>query len=250
MQTKSTFTSAGWDFVGETTNGIEDIWYILPNDYPHLSWENNTPVACIVGGNQTIEAQGPFGAKVTLDGSCSSDVDSTQGTNDDINDFDWYGVDPCNPDNEIYIGSGQILDCNLPLGEHTIILEVTDKAGASDSDEITVTVQDTTPPDFELSVSPAVLWPPNHKMVEITKTCVASDICDPELDILLVGKTMNETGNPDDIRIDSDGSIHLCATRSGNSKGRIYTLTYQACDDSKNCTARSVTVTVPHDSRK
>jgi hypothetical protein len=40
MQMASTFTSAGWDFVGETENGTEDIWWILEGqDYPRLWWE-------------------------------------------------------------------------------------------------------------------------------------------------------------------------------------------------------------------
>jgi hypothetical protein len=39
MQMMSTFTDAGWDFVGETFNGIEDIWFIPQQDYPHLWWE-------------------------------------------------------------------------------------------------------------------------------------------------------------------------------------------------------------------
>jgi len=40
MQTESTFTSAGWDFVGETANGTEDIWKMCYDpDYPHLFWE-------------------------------------------------------------------------------------------------------------------------------------------------------------------------------------------------------------------
>ena len=40
MQTESTFTDAGWDFVGETANGTEDIWWILEGqDYPRLWWE-------------------------------------------------------------------------------------------------------------------------------------------------------------------------------------------------------------------
>ncbi len=38
MMTKETFVSAGWDFTGETVNGIEDIWFILPEDYPRLWW--------------------------------------------------------------------------------------------------------------------------------------------------------------------------------------------------------------------
>ena len=39
MQTQTTFTDAGWDFMGETLNGIEDIWFIPQQDYPHLWWE-------------------------------------------------------------------------------------------------------------------------------------------------------------------------------------------------------------------
>ena len=40
MQRESTFTNAGWDFVDETVNGTEDIWWILEDqDYPRLNWE-------------------------------------------------------------------------------------------------------------------------------------------------------------------------------------------------------------------
>ena len=41
MQTEKTFTDGGWDFVGETTNGIEDIWYIngvTNGGYPFFYW--------------------------------------------------------------------------------------------------------------------------------------------------------------------------------------------------------------------
>jgi hypothetical protein len=37
MQTRSTFTGAGWDFVGETVNGPDDIWTVNDGqDYPKL----------------------------------------------------------------------------------------------------------------------------------------------------------------------------------------------------------------------
>jgi len=40
MQTANTFLDAGWDFVGETANGSEDIWWIREGqDYPRLWWE-------------------------------------------------------------------------------------------------------------------------------------------------------------------------------------------------------------------
>jgi hypothetical protein len=40
MQTAGTFLEAGWDFVSETANGTEDIWWIREGqDYPRLWWE-------------------------------------------------------------------------------------------------------------------------------------------------------------------------------------------------------------------
>jgi len=40
MQTESIFTSDGWDFVGESVNGTEDIWSICEGaDYPKLTWQ-------------------------------------------------------------------------------------------------------------------------------------------------------------------------------------------------------------------
>jgi hypothetical protein len=44
MKTQNTFTSAGWDFAGETINGTKDIWQINEAvDYPRLWWEAGEP---------------------------------------------------------------------------------------------------------------------------------------------------------------------------------------------------------------
>ena len=40
MKTLSTFTDAGWDFVGETANGMEDTWKMPYDGYPLLSWQS------------------------------------------------------------------------------------------------------------------------------------------------------------------------------------------------------------------
>jgi The GLUG motif len=41
MQDIDTYLEAGWDFVGETDDGMEDIWTICPGqDSPHLWWED------------------------------------------------------------------------------------------------------------------------------------------------------------------------------------------------------------------
>ena len=41
MQIRSTFTGAGWDFLGETANGTEDIWRMCVDGlyYPNFNWE-------------------------------------------------------------------------------------------------------------------------------------------------------------------------------------------------------------------
>ena len=40
MQSAASFLAAGWDFVDETENGTDDIWWILEGQsYPHLWWE-------------------------------------------------------------------------------------------------------------------------------------------------------------------------------------------------------------------
>jgi len=218
---------------------------------------NHTPIAN-TGPDQTLEAHTPWGAKVTLDGSNSTDADSTPGTNDDIVSFDWYKqIDPCNPNADVLLGTGQILDCNLPLGTHTIILEVTDNAGASDTDVVIITVQDTTPPQFTLSVTPTTLWPLSKRMIKITPAWTVTDLCDPDPNVSLVNIQITESGRligtypgSTDILVDPNGPINLRAWRSGNTADRIYTVTYQAADDSNNIAESSAIVTVPHDQRR
>jgi len=46
MQTETTFTDVGWDFLGETANGTEDIWVVLEGiDYPEFVWQGPLAVS-------------------------------------------------------------------------------------------------------------------------------------------------------------------------------------------------------------
>lgn len=126
-----------------------------------------------------------------------------------------------------------------------------------------VSVQDVTPPELAVTVSPNTLWPPNHKLVLITPIIVVSDNCDPAPDVVLTSIITNEgdeinTFDPvfdtwegdghtfDDIQIDESGNIYLRAERRGGGGGRVYQITFTATDDAGNTTTASATVIVPH----
>jgi hypothetical protein len=127
---------------------------------------------------------------------------------------------------------------------------------SSDHDPVIVGlgVCDEIAPTFdEVSVTPDMLWPPNHKYVDITASVVVSDNFDPNPTITLVSVTSNEPDSglddedlPDDIVIVDDFHFRLRAERSENGSGRIYTITYIVTDACGNSTTASVTVTVPH----
>jgi hypothetical protein len=122
-------------------------------------------------------------------------------------------------------------------------------------------IVDTTPPDLSVTLSPNVLWPPDHKLVAITADVRVRDNFDPDPRVVLVSITSNEADDglgdgdtPNDIQGASfgtdDRSFSLRAERSAKGTGRAYTVTYRATDASGNVTAVSVPVTVPLDQGK
>jgi len=237
------------------------IWDIQVNEEDHfitfktnhtsvfaVLFENHPPVAN-AGQDQTVAVGPDCTATVTLDGSESSDPDGDSLTYT----WTWNGGSAT--------GVSPII--NLPLGTSTITLVVNDGAMDSDPDIVNINVVDQTLPDITLSVSPDVLWPPNHKMVLITPTITVADNCDSEPALVLTSITMNEgeetnTYDPnydltigdghtaDDIQVDESGNIYLRAERSGAGNGRIYTITYSATDASGNTSSASGVVSVPH----
>ena len=114
--------------------------------------------------------------------------------------------------------------------------------------------EDTTPPVLTVTATPAVLWPPNNKMVDIAINVTVKDDYDPQPEIKIESITSNEGiaftdyegATPGD-----DRQFRLRASRAGNNMaGRIYTVTYSATDGSGNKSTASTTVTVPHDQGK
>jgi predicted extracellular nuclease len=127
---------------------------------------------------------------------------------------------------------------------------------SSDHDPVIVGLDtcDEIPPTIdEISVTPNVLWPANHKYVDVTATVSVSDNFDPDVIVTLVSATSNEPDNGEgdgntenDIVVVDDMQFMLRAERSGNGTGRVYTLTYLATDACGNSATDAATVTVPH----
>jgi hypothetical protein len=147
---------------------------------------------------------------------------------------------------------------SLPLGTNIVAVTVTDTATNSASCSTTITVVDTTPPVIQpVKATPNVLWPPNHKMVDICVQAQATDTCSHttwKITKVTSNEPVNGLGDGDtapDWQITGDHKVKLRAERSGKGKGRIYTITIQATDASGNLSMpATVTVSVPHDQGK
>jgi probable HAF family extracellular repeat protein len=139
----------------------------------------------------------------------------------------------------------------FPVGTTVVTWTATDSHGNKATATQSVKITDTTPPTGTLSLSPGSLWPPNHRMVTITRTLTASDLAGP---VTISGPTVSSNepidglGDGDtspDWIITGAGGIQLRAERSGTGNGRVYTVTYVVTDQSGNSTTVSATVLVP-----
>jgi len=112
---------------------------------------------------------------------------------------------------------------------------------------------DTLPPVFKsLTATPDVLWPADHRMVEVTVSAVLGDLLDPAPTARIVSVSSNEPadglGDGDtspDWEITGDLTLRLRAERAGTGSGREYTITVEARDASGNTTIQTVVVSVP-----
>lgn len=100
-----------------------------------------------------------------------------------------------------------------------------------------------------VSAAPDVLWPPNHKMVDITVTASATSDCGS------VSCKITEVKSSEPVDLDGDWifaglALQLRAERNGLGNGRVYTISVQCADGVGGATTRSDSVAVPHDQRK
>lgn len=137
----------------------------------------------------------------------------------------------------------------LSIAAIALALLVTTAVGQEDQNE---------PPVCDgAAASLTTLWPPNHKLVQLTVTGVTDPDGDT-LDVTVTGVTQDEplvgAGDgdtcPDASGVEVDETVSLRAERSGRGDGRVYRVAFTADDGEGGTCSGEVTVCVPHDQGK
>lgn len=230
-----------------------------------------------VGAGQAVEVEcdQPGGASYTLQGSATDADDDDAGLM-----YHWavsdLGVVLDDPDSAVASGV-------FPIGMTMATLTVTDGRGGVEMCDVLVTVVDTTPPAVSCTTSTAALWPPNHKMVDVSIFLVVEDTCQEPGEVSFVlsvssdepdnenglgdGNTTGDVNGIDGYAVPVDihssmtfdpsqgengawvGTIQLRAERDGTQDGRKYTIHAVAMDAANLETSASCCIVVPHDKR-
>jgi uncharacterized repeat protein (TIGR01451 family) len=154
-----------------------------------------------------------------------------------------------------------VANVNCSVADGTVISNTaTANSSTPDPDPInnsataTATASNPPPTITDAAADPSSLWPPNHRMVNVTVSYDVTDNCPLSFGSCTLSVTSNEpvlgrgSGNtsPDWIVVD-DHHVQLRAEREGGGSGRIYTITITCTDSGGNSSEEQVEVTVSHD---
>ncbi len=198
---------------------------------------DTTPPVLSLPANITAEATSPNGAVVTYTATSTDLVDGSR---------------PVTCDH----ASGS----TFPLGSTTVQCTATDTHNNTAQGSFTVLVRDTTPPHIvSITASPNFIWPPNHKLVTVTITVIATDAVDNNPVSHIVSVRSNGDAGEDDHGGDDHGNGDdelqwkitgplTVQLRADNDDHRVYTITIETTDFSGNKTQGTVKVAVanPH----
>jgi uncharacterized repeat protein (TIGR01451 family) len=149
----------------------------------------------------------------------------------------------------------EIADQSVLTNQVSVTAATYDPDLTNNSAAFASTVLNTAPTITLKDASPAVLWPVNHKLVNVTVDYDVTDNCAIPTCSLQV--TSNEAANgkgdgntaQDWIAVD-EHHVQLRAERSGTGPGRVYTITVTCKDGKDNTSTATTQVLVPRDQKK
>ena len=220
----------------------------------------NDPCDSDAGGNllqnfPVLTSASSDGVTTTITGTLDSFPNGTF----DVELFSNAAVDPSGyGEGQVYLGVVSVTTNSTCQGSFNVVLPVgtagsfitataTDAAGNTSefSQALAVTCSKSTTIS-ELTASPSMLWPPNHKLIDVTVDYQV-DSCDPNPPCTLAVASNEPLGQffPDWEIVDAH-HVRLRSERLGGGDGRTYTITVTCA----NSVSRDVTVNVPHDQRR
>jgi hypothetical protein len=227
--------------VSLSTEGIHTIAYWS------VDWAGNTEQAHTVTVNidktppvtaASLNPAAPNGSEgwYTTDVSLSLSVVENAGGGAVVTEYQVNGGDWITASGSIAFGDGV----------YSIAYRSKDEAGNVEQARTVQFSVDKTAPALSVALDQSTVWPPNHKMVTINAKVPASDTGSGIGSVILTSVTSNmPDSGAGDIAADIGTSATSFAVRA--EKDHVYTVTYTATDKAGNKTARSATVTVPHD---
>lgn len=131
---------------------------------------------------------------------------------------------------------------------HTIRYYAVDDAGNREEPNTIDIPVDKTPPMAAISISPRLLWPPNHKLVDVKIDGKGDDALSgvASIDVRIADEYGIYTASAKGF----GGTVPLEAWREGTDRdGRHYTITAIVMDNAGNITTVTTEALVPHDMR-
>jgi hypothetical protein len=184
-----------------------------------------------------VSVPGPI--TISADGNCQAAVPDVTAS--------VVATDNCTASNQLQITQSPAAGTLLAGGQYLITVTVTDASGNSSNASVPLTIVATSAPVIQsVTANPNVLTPPNHQLVPVTVSVVASNGCGSgALVSKISGISCSEPASPGDIQITGNLTALLAASKDSTGNTRTYTITVQATDASGNSSTSTVLVAVP-----
>jgi hypothetical protein len=228
-----------------------------PGPFPlgttELTWAAEDPLGNASIGVQLIQVQDSLPPVLTIPEEIMAECIGPNGTSVDLGTP--IVSDNCSEEITVFHNAPTL----FPLGITDVTWTTEDTFNNIATIIQSVTVSDTKPPELTVIIDPALLWPPNHRLIDFEAGVSVIEECG-DASIILESVTSNEDDDAEgsgdgktvnDIRGVATGvfdtEFQLRAERSGDGSGRIYSVTYFSVDDQGNSIRTVADVFIPHD---